>query len=69
MTQQEIIKRLDSLTWLMSEVENTYVKYELEEITEALKAQFNYSDAYDQEVKEVLNYDETMENLNNIKIR
>jgi hypothetical protein len=69
MTQQEIIDRLENITWLMAEVENTYVKHELEEITEALKAQFNYSDAYDQEVKEVLNYDETIENLNNIKIR
>jgi hypothetical protein len=69
MTQQEIIDRLENLTWLMAEVENTYVKYELEEITEALKTQFNYSDTYDQEVKEVLNYDETMNNLNNIKIR
>ena len=69
MTKQEIIDRLENLTWLMAEVENTYVKYELEEITEALKTQFNYSDTYDQEVKEVLNYDETMNNLNNIKIR
>jgi hypothetical protein len=53
----------------MAEVENTYVKHELEEITEAIKAQFNYSDTYEQEVKDVLNYDETMFNLNNIKIR
>ena len=33
------------------------------------EAQFNYSDTYEQEVKDVLNYDETMFNLNNIKIR
>ena len=69
MTQQEIINRLENITWLMAEVENTYVKHELEEITEALKAQFNYSDDYEQEVKKVLNYAETMFNLNNIKIR
>ena len=69
MTQQEIIKRLENITWLMTEVENTYVKYELEEITEAIKAQFNYSDDYEQEVKKVLNYAETMLNLDNIKIR
>jgi hypothetical protein len=69
MTQQEIIKRLENITWLMAEVENTYVKNELEEITEAIKAQFNYSDTYEQEVKDVLNYDETMFNLHNIKIR
>lgn len=69
MTKQEIIKRLEDLTWLMAEVENTFVKYELEEITEALRTEFNYSDTYEQEVKDVLNYDETMFNLNNLKIR
>jgi hypothetical protein len=70
MTRQEIIiDRLEHLIWLMAEVENTYVKHELEEITEALITEFNYSDAYEQEVKDVLNYDETMFNLNNIKIR
>ena len=69
MTKQEIIDRLENLTWLMAEIENTYVKHELEEITEAIKAQFNYSDTYEQEVKDVLNYDETMLNLDNIKIR
>ena len=55
MTQQEIIEKLENITWLMAEVENTYVKNELEEITEVLKAQFNYSDTYEQEVKDVLN--------------
>lgn len=66
MTKQEIIKRLEDLTWLMAEVENTFVKYELEEITEALRTEFNYSDTYEEEVKKVLNYDETMDNLNNL---
>jgi hypothetical protein len=69
MTQQEIIEKLENITWLMAEVENTYVKNELEEITEVLKAQFNYSDTYEQEVKDVLNYDETMMHLDNLKIR
>ncbi len=69
MTHLEIIERLQNITWLMAEVENTYVKNELEEITEAIKAQFNYSDGYEQEVKKVLNYAETMLNLDNIKIR
>jgi len=69
MTHLEIIERLQNVTWLMAEVENTYVKNELEEITEAIKSQFNYSDDYEQEVKKVLNYAETMLNLDNIKIR
>ena len=66
MTKQEIIERLENITWLMAEVENTFVKNELEEITKALRTEFNYSDAYEQEVKQVLNYDETMNNLNNL---
>lgn len=66
MTKQEIIKRLEDLIWLMAEVENIFVKYELEEITEALRTEFNYSDTYEEEVKKVLNYDETMDNLNNL---
>jgi len=69
MTKQEIIDKLENLTWLMAEVENTFVKHQLEEITDALRTEFNYSDTYEQQVKEVLNYDETMFNLNNIKIR
>jgi hypothetical protein len=66
MTKQEIIDRLENLTWLMAEIENTYVKHELEEITEALKEDFNYNDTYEQQVKDVLNYDETMNKLNNL---
>lgn len=66
MTKQEIIDRLENITWLMAEVENTYVKNELEEITEALRTEFNHSDTYEQQVKEVLNYDETMNKLNNL---
>jgi hypothetical protein len=66
MTKQEIIERLENLTWLMAEVENTYVKHELEEITQALRDDFNYNDTYEQQVKDVLNYDETMDKLNNL---
>ena len=66
MTQQEIIDRLENITWLMAEIENTYVKHELEEITEALRNEFNNSDTYEEEVKQVLNYDETMNKLNNL---
>ncbi len=66
MTKQEIIERLENITWLMAEVENTYVKHELEEITQALRDDFNYNDTYEQQVKDVLNYDETMDKLNNL---
>jgi len=66
MTKQEIIDRLENITWLMAEVENTFVKNELEEITEALRTEFNYSDEYEVQVKQVLNYDENIKNLNSL---
>ena len=66
MTQKQIIEKLENLTWLMAEVENTFVKNQLEEITEALRNEFNCSDEYEEQVKKVLNYDETMNNLNNL---
>ena len=66
MTQQEIINRLENITWLMAEVENTFVKNQLEEITDALRTEFNYSDAYEEQVKKVLNYDENIKNLNSL---
>jgi nucleoid DNA-binding protein len=66
MTKQEIIDRLENLTWLMAEVENTFVKNQLEAITEALKTEFNYSDEYEVQVKQVLNYDENIKNLNSL---
>jgi len=66
MTQQEIIEKLENITWLMAEVENTFVKNQLEEITDALRTEFNYSDAYEEQVKKVLNYDENIKNLNSL---
>jgi hypothetical protein len=41
----------------------------LTEVAEALIEEWNESDAYEEQVKQVLNYDETMNNLNNIRIR
>ena len=66
MTQQEIIEKLENITWLMAEVENTFVKNQLEEITEALRTEFNYSSEYEVQVKQVLNYDENIKNLNSL---
>jgi len=66
MTQQEIIEKLENITWLMAEVENTFVKNQLEEITDALRTEFNYSSDYELQVKKVLNYDENIKNLNSL---
>ena len=69
MTKQEIIETLSNCIALSNLSENVYMKNRLTEVAEALIEEWNESDAYDEVVKQVLNYDETMNNLNNIRIR
>jgi hypothetical protein len=69
MTKQEIIETLSNCIELSNLSENVYVRNKLTQVAEALIKEWNESDAYDEVVKQVLNYDETMFNLNNIKIR
>ena len=69
MTKQEIIETLSNCIELSNLSENVYIRNRLTEVAEALIVEWNESDAYEEQVKQVLNYDETMENLNNIKIR
>jgi hypothetical protein len=52
----------------MNEIENTYVRNELQLVADALAKEWQESDTYYEEIKQILNYDETMENLNNIQI-
>jgi len=69
MTKQEIIETLSNCIELSNLSENVYMRNRLTEVAEALIEEWNESDAYDEVVKQVLNYDETMDNLNNLKIR
>ena len=68
MTNQEIIQTLDNCIEISKASDNIYVKNKLTEVAEALMEQWNQSNVYDQQIKQVLNYDQTMEDLNNIKI-
>jgi hypothetical protein len=67
MTKQEIIERLENCVYLIKQTDNTFVRKELESIANELIKQWNESDAYAEQIRQVLNYDETMNNLNNIK--
>jgi hypothetical protein len=69
MTKQEIIETLSICISIVELSENVYVKNKLTKVAEALIQEWNESDAYDEVVKQVLNYDETMENLDKIRIR
>jgi len=69
MNKLEILFKLENCISLISNTDNVYVRKQLEAIADDLKEQWDKEDIYMQEIKNVLNYDETMENLNNIKIR
>jgi len=68
MTKQEIIETLEICISLMESSENVYVKNQLTKVAEALVNDWNRNEYYVEQIKQVLNYDETMEKLNNIKI-
>jgi hypothetical protein len=64
----EIIRKLDILLDLQSE-DNIYQITLLNSIKKDLINEWNASDNYAQQIREVLNMDETYDLLNNIKIR
>ena len=68
MDKQEILAKLEICISILENTDNLYVRKQLENIAEALIEEWNQSEAYAQEIREVLNYDETMSNLNNISI-
>jgi hypothetical protein len=68
MDKLQILFKLETCIEVLKTTENVYVRKQLELIAEALVKDWNESDAYAQQIREVLNYDETMNNLNNLKI-
>jgi hypothetical protein len=66
MDKQEILAKLEICISILETTDNLYVRKQLEYIAEALVKDWNQSDIYAQEIREVLNYDETMSNLNNL---
>ena len=69
MTKQEIIEALSNCIELCNLSENVYMRNRLTEVAEALIEDWQQSEMYAEQIKQVLNYDETMNNLNNLKIR
>lgn len=62
----EIINELDSLIQLTSDLDNVYIKNRLRYVKKLLITEWNESDLYDEQVKEILRYDEKMNNLNDL---
>jgi hypothetical protein len=69
MDKQEILAKLEICISILENTDNLYVRKQLEYICDALVKDWNQSEAYAQEIREVLNYDETMSNLDNLWIR
>lgn len=66
MDKVEIINQLKNCIYLVSNTENVYLLNELEDIKNKLINEWDKEDIYLQEIKNVLRYDETMDNLNNL---
>jgi hypothetical protein len=65
----EIINEIDSLIQLSKDLDNAYMKNKLRNIRKLLLKEWNESDLYYEQIREVLREEETMNNLNAIKIR
>ena len=69
MTKQEIIETLSNCIELCKLTENVYMRNRLTAVAESLIEDWQQSEMYTEQIKQILNYDETMDNLNNLKIR
>lgn len=66
MDKVKIINQLQNCIYLVSNTENVYLLNELEDVKNKLINEWDKEDIYLQEIKNVLGYDETMDNLNNL---
>ena len=62
----EIINDLDILIQLSKDLDNAYMKNKLRNIKKLLLEEWNETDLYYEQIKEVLREEETMNNLNNL---
>lgn len=69
MIKQEIKTELQDMIYLLNTLDNKYGANRLKLVLNALEQEWNESDYYALQISNVLNLEETFENLNNIKIR
>lgn len=68
MTKQEIKLELQDMIYLLNTLDNQYGANRLKLVLNALEQEWNESAYFTQEIDTILNYEETMQNLNNITI-
>ncbi len=64
----EIINEIDSLIQLSKDLDNAYMKNKLRDIKKLLLKEWNESDLYHEQIREVLKEEETMNNLNDLHL-
>jgi hypothetical protein len=64
----QVLTELDSLIQLTLDLENVYIKNRLRFIKKLLQTEWNESDLYYEQIKQVLREEETMNNLNDLKL-
>jgi hypothetical protein len=64
----QVINELDSLIQLTKDLENVYIQNRLRYVKKLLLTDWNESDLYYQQIREVLKADETMNNLNDLHL-
>jgi hypothetical protein len=69
MTKTEILQELQLLTDLASTMNDSFTYNKLTKVITSLESLWQTEYAYFEEIKQVLNYDETMDNLNQLNIR
>jgi hypothetical protein len=69
MTKTEILTDLELSLNVADSIENVYLKNKLTKIKYSLISLWNTEDMYYEQIRNVLQMDETFENLNQLKIR
>jgi hypothetical protein len=64
----EIINEIDSLIQLSKDLDNAYMKNKLRNIKNLLLEEWNESDLYYEQIREVLREEETFNNLNDLHL-
>lgn len=62
----QIVNELDSLIQLSKDLENLYIENRLRFIKKLLLSEWNESDLYYEQIKQVLREEETISNLNDL---
>ena len=69
MTKTEILNELQLLTDLAGTMSDSFTYNKLTKVKDSLESLWQTEYAYFEEIKQVLNYEETMDDLNQLKIR